>query len=132
MILVICQKIGQMGLTLAMLTKGAFWGGGQCPARFLPVCVCVCVCVSVSVSVSVSMCVCVCARALLRPADGEKFFCSWARGRKLGVQTPSLFLCNELGPSQAISGKFQAMSSGPFSNFWLVWGPKFKRKISFN
>ena len=36
LILVICQKIGQMGLTLATLTKSAFFGGGQCPARFLP------------------------------------------------------------------------------------------------
>ena len=33
LILVICQKIGQMGLTLATLTKSAFFGGGQCPAR---------------------------------------------------------------------------------------------------
>ena len=31
LILVICQKIGQMGLTLAMLTKSAFLGGGPMP-----------------------------------------------------------------------------------------------------
>ena len=28
LILVICQKIGQMGLIIAMLTKSAFFGGG--------------------------------------------------------------------------------------------------------
>ena len=49
---------------------------------------------------------------------------------KLGVQTPNLFLCNELGPLQAILGNLQAILgnllgllqefSGNFRQFWVI------------